>query len=576
MLLWEKILRGASDETDAQSRARRDSSEHGRAIEDGRGDHRPLALRERQSRDRALGRRARPRASRRRSRAAMPAADRQGRDADGRCRAAAWARSAATRRGCGRRSTSCSRTRSASTERRRDDPRARRRAATRACRSVVADTGRGIAAGAAAAHLRRRSRASTEPALAGAGRPGPGAGGRVAAGRAPRRHGGRRQRRRGARVDVHDHAAARRCGGGPGVRDRRAVRRRPAWNAGGARPRARRRMLKGLRVLVVDDEPRVREAITLVLRDAGSKVTTASSAAEAFAALRDGRWDAIVSDIGMPEEDGYSLIRRVRGLPADGGRGVGAVALTGCARPQDQSRAIEAGFNLHLTKPVEASDLIRAVATVAARPRAAATTPRARRQPEPFLDRRATAMSASPYSPRASHVQRWLFVVGFVVTPRRVDAGACARRPAPRATWCGVRRLLIRKESSNMQRLHLTRSLLLPTRGRRCLPRLGVWPPRRRRQQRQSAARAAPAYGGDNGGVGGNGGVAGSGAGGTGNVMVIGPDAGAAGMVTKMSCPSATSDPLPYTERLHAGSRRSTRWRCRWRTRSPTPRSSSR
>ena len=134
------------------------------------------------------------------------------------------------------------------------------------------------------------------------------------------------------------------------------------------------RLLKGLRVLVVDDEPRVREAITMVLRDAGSKVTTASSAAEAFAALRDGRWDAIVSDIGMPEEDGYSLIRRVRGLPAEGGRGVGAVALTGCARPQDQSRAIEAGFNLHLTKPVEASDLIRAVATVAARPRAAATT----------------------------------------------------------------------------------------------------------------------------------------------------------------------------------------------------------
>jgi CheY-like chemotaxis protein len=128
-------------------------------------------------------------------------------------------------------------------------------------------------------------------------------------------------------------------------------------------------------VLVVDDEPRVREAITMVLHDAGSKVTTASSAAEAFAALRDGRWDAIVSDIGMPGEDGYSLIRRVRGLPADGSSGVGAVALTGCARPQDQSRAIEAGFNLHLTKPVEANDLIRAVATVAARPRAAANNP---------------------------------------------------------------------------------------------------------------------------------------------------------------------------------------------------------
>jgi len=149
----------------------------------------------------------------------------------------------------------------------------------------------------------------------------------------------------------------------------------PGPERGRRAPARTGRLLKGLRVLVVDDEPRVREAITMVLRDAGSKVTTAGSAAEAFAALRDGRWDAIVSDIGMPEEDGYSLIRRVRGLPPDGGSGVGAVALTGCARPQDQSRAIEAGFNLHLTKPVEASDLIRAVATVAARPRAAATTP---------------------------------------------------------------------------------------------------------------------------------------------------------------------------------------------------------
>ena len=149
----------------------------------------------------------------------------------------------------------------------------------------------------------------------------------------------------------------------------------PSLERGRRAPARNGRLLKGLRVLVVDDEPRVREAITLVLRDAGSKVTTASSAAEAFAALRDGRWDAIVSDIGMPEEDGYSLIRRVRGLPVEGGRGVGAVALTGCARPQDQSRALEAGFNLHLTKPVEASDLIRAVATVAARPSTAASSP---------------------------------------------------------------------------------------------------------------------------------------------------------------------------------------------------------
>jgi signal transduction histidine kinase/ActR/RegA family two-component response regulator len=146
------------------------------------------------------------------------------------------------------------------------------------------------------------------------------------------------------------------------VKDAAARRRRTPLRQRAAR------QLKGLRILVVDDEPRVREAIALVLRDAGSKVNLAASSAEAMTTLRRGRWDVVVSDIGMPGEDGYSFVRRLRKLPANEGGSVPAVALTGYTRAQDQARALEAGFDLHLAKPVEADDLIAAVATVAGRP----------------------------------------------------------------------------------------------------------------------------------------------------------------------------------------------------------------
>jgi signal transduction histidine kinase/CheY-like chemotaxis protein len=152
--------------------------------------------------------------------------------------------------------------------------------------------------------------------------------------------------------------------------DRAAAAPRPA---GPAESRGRRasagaggRPLEGLRVLVVDDEPRVREAIELVLRDAGARVTAASSVAEAFAALQRGRWDVVISDIGMPGEDGYSFVRRLRRLPAAQGGDVAAVALTAGARAQDKALAAEAGFDLHLTKPVDAGQLVHAVASVAA------------------------------------------------------------------------------------------------------------------------------------------------------------------------------------------------------------------
>lgn len=146
-----------------------------------------------------------------------------------------------------------------------------------------------------------------------------------------------------------------------------APRASPARQSRGAGAASydRARLLKGLRILVVDDEPRVRKAIAVVLGDAGAKVTTSASAQEAFTVLRRGRWDVVVSDIGMPEEDGYSFVRRLRLLPADQGGSVAAVALTAYARAQDKMRASEAGFDLHLTKPVDAGELIRAIGSVA-------------------------------------------------------------------------------------------------------------------------------------------------------------------------------------------------------------------
>ena len=77
--------------------------------------------------------------------------------------------------------------------------------------------------------------------------------------------------------------------------------------------------------------------------------------------------DALISDIGMPEENGYDLIRQVRALPIESGGGVPAIALTAFARPDDRSRALAAGYQLHLTKPVEQGELLAAVASLTAR-----------------------------------------------------------------------------------------------------------------------------------------------------------------------------------------------------------------
>jgi signal transduction histidine kinase/ActR/RegA family two-component response regulator len=125
--------------------------------------------------------------------------------------------------------------------------------------------------------------------------------------------------------------------------------------------------LAGVKVLVVDDRPDARELIARVLEEAAAVVLSAASADEALGLVEAERPDVLVSDIGMPDVDGYELLRRVRALgPARGGR-VPAIALTAFARREDRTRALRAGFIVHVAKPVEASELVAAVASVAGR-----------------------------------------------------------------------------------------------------------------------------------------------------------------------------------------------------------------
>jgi CheY-like chemotaxis protein len=116
------------------------------------------------------------------------------------------------------------------------------------------------------------------------------------------------------------------------------------------------RLVEGVRVLVVDDDPDTRELLTEVLSGLGAKVTSVGSARHALERLTTDGADIVLSDIAMPEEDGLSLIRRIRGLPGPLAQ-VPAIALTAFARADDRVRAIEAGYQMHLAKPVELAEL---------------------------------------------------------------------------------------------------------------------------------------------------------------------------------------------------------------------------
>ncbi|HVW38920.1 MAG TPA: ATP-binding protein, partial [Pirellulales bacterium] len=125
--------------------------------------------------------------------------------------------------------------------------------------------------------------------------------------------------------------------------------------------------LDGLRVLVVDDEADGREAIAKVLELRGADVLTASTVREALALLKAAPPDVLVSDIGLPGEDGYDLIRTVRELDEEQGKHVPAIALTAFAREEDSMRALSAGFQLHASKPIEPGVLAALVARLAGR-----------------------------------------------------------------------------------------------------------------------------------------------------------------------------------------------------------------
>jgi CheY-like chemotaxis protein len=125
--------------------------------------------------------------------------------------------------------------------------------------------------------------------------------------------------------------------------------------------------LDGLRVLVVDDESDARGLLSRLFADCGAQVKTAASVPEALEAIDSAPPDLLVSDIGMPGADGYELIRKVRSLGADRGGKTPAVALTAFARSSDRTRALLAGYDSHLAKPIEPAELLAVVAALSDR-----------------------------------------------------------------------------------------------------------------------------------------------------------------------------------------------------------------
>jgi CheY-like chemotaxis protein len=126
--------------------------------------------------------------------------------------------------------------------------------------------------------------------------------------------------------------------------------------------------LRGFRVLVVDDDPDTRELLTEILNRAGASPLTASSTREALAILDSHQPHLLISDIGMPGEDGHVLIRTIRTRTASCGGRIPAIALTAYTRAQDRRRSLTAGFQCHLTKPADPMELLAQVAALVGRP----------------------------------------------------------------------------------------------------------------------------------------------------------------------------------------------------------------
>ena len=125
--------------------------------------------------------------------------------------------------------------------------------------------------------------------------------------------------------------------------------------------------LDGLRVLIVDDEADAREMLQVMLTQFGAEVKVSGSAKETLKVLECWLPEILVSDIGMPDEDGYALIQKVRELVPESGGQIPAIALTGYAMPEDRERLLSAGYQAHLSKPVELAELVNIIVSLAGR-----------------------------------------------------------------------------------------------------------------------------------------------------------------------------------------------------------------
>ena len=126
-------------------------------------------------------------------------------------------------------------------------------------------------------------------------------------------------------------------------------------------------ILKGLRILVVDDEADSRDLISAIITRCGGEVQCCESAAEALRTFREWKPDLLLSDIGMPQEDGYTLIRKLRKLKLKLAKEIPAIALTAYATDDDRERALAAGFQKHVAKPIELESLVHSIADATGR-----------------------------------------------------------------------------------------------------------------------------------------------------------------------------------------------------------------
>jgi CheY-like chemotaxis protein/anti-sigma regulatory factor (Ser/Thr protein kinase) len=123
--------------------------------------------------------------------------------------------------------------------------------------------------------------------------------------------------------------------------------------------------LDGTKILVVDDDPDARQLLTAILQQCGAEVETCNSTARALLLFEEYNPDVLVSDIGMPEQDGYELIRQIREREkGSGAKRLPAVALTAFARTEDRLKALSAGYNIHVPKPVEPAELLVVIANL--------------------------------------------------------------------------------------------------------------------------------------------------------------------------------------------------------------------